>query len=331
MPPADPLPASQTPLLSRRDALKAAAAAGLATSLPAAAQTGKLRIAVNWPDPKRVLRLAHVTDIHLHGRNGSNQALARAYGLINKIEDLDLVVNTGDSVMCVNNVDRTEADRQWDLFTTITNRELEKPVIHAIGNHDLWSWQPPTDEAPMRGKGMPVDRLELPDRYYTHPTGRGWTFVVLDSIFGGYTGRLDEAQMTWLAAELDRIPDSEYICVCTHIPIISACGFFDGNRFGQHGWTMPGSWMHEDAAALVELFAGHPNVRLCLSGHMHQVDRIDFRGVAYLCSGAVSASWWGGKYYQCDYGFSVVDLLDDGSFRYRYLPYGWTTPEPAGD
>ena len=81
--------------------------------------------------------------------------------------------------------------------------------------------------------------------------------------------------------------------------------------------------MHEDAGLLKDLFARHRNVKIGLSGHMHQVDRIDFQGVSYLCSGAVSGSWWNGRYYACDYGYTVLDLYSDGTFEHEYVGYGW--------
>jgi Icc protein len=172
--------------------------------------------------------------------------------------------------------------------------------------------------------------LALPGRYYRVDRA-GWSFVVLDSIWsgegGGYAGRLDGEQLEWLREELAKIGPETPTVVMTHIPIITACGFFDGERFGERcgerGWTIPGSWMHEDARALKDLFIKHPNVKLALSGHMHQLDRVDFAGVSYVCSGAVSGNWWKGQYYGCDYGYSMIDLFDDGSFEQSYHGYGW--------
>jgi len=52
--------------------------------------------------------------------------------------------------------------------------------------------------------------------------------------------------------------------------------------------------MHVDAAKIKDLFAKHKNVKLCLSGHLHLVDRVDYNGVTYLCDGAVCGGWWKG-------------------------------------
>ncbi|MEX2092204.1 MAG: hypothetical protein WD971_05980, partial [Pirellulales bacterium] len=71
------------------------------------------------------------------------------------------------------------------------------------------------------------------------------------------------------------------------------------------------------------LFAKHPNVKLCISGHLHLLDRVDYNGVTYLCNGAVSGNWWGGRHKDCDEGYAVVDLYDDGTFEHEYVKYGW--------
>jgi 3',5'-cyclic AMP phosphodiesterase CpdA len=244
-------------------------------------------------------------------------------------DPVDLILNTGDTVMCVNGVDAAEAKRQWNLWSKIVEGEAKLPLIQAIGNHDSWGWNPPTPDEPTRGKAMAIERLGLKQRFQRFDRN-GWSFIVLDSIFGSYTGLLDDEQKEWLQAVLAEIPSTQPICVLSHIPIITACGYFDGERFKDGAWSVPGSWMHGDALLLKRLFVKHPNVKLCLSGHMHQIDRVDFNGVSYICSGAVGASWWGGLYYECDYGYSLIDLFDDGGFEQKYVTYGWKTREKAG-
>jgi 3',5'-cyclic-AMP phosphodiesterase len=66
----------------------------------------------------------------------------------------------------------------------------------------------------------------------------------------------------------------------------------------------------------------HPNVKLCLSGHTHLVDRLDYTGVSYFCNGAVSGAWWKGAWQGCEPGYALVNLYDDGSFEREYVVYG---------
>jgi hypothetical protein len=79
-----------------------------------------------------------------------------------------------------------------------------------------------------------------------------------------------------------------------------------------------------DGARFHKLFATRPNVKACVSGHMHLVEQLDFGGVAYFCNGAVSAGWWKGTHRGTDFGYALVDLHDDGTVERRYVPYGWT-------
>jgi len=46
-------------------------------------------------------------------------------------------------------------------------------------------------------------------------------------------------------------------------------------------------------------------------------DRIEYNGVTYLCNGAVSGNWWRGAYQECEPGYALLDLYDDGTFEHR--------------
>jgi predicted phosphodiesterase len=81
--------------------------------------------------------------------------------------------------------------------------------------------------------------------------------------------------------------------------------------------------MHSDSEKIKSLFGRHPHVKVCVSGHTHLVDRVDYNGVSYLCGGAVCGNWWRGRHKDCDEGYAVIDLCDDGSFDCEYVKYGW--------
>lgn len=180
---------------------------------------------------------------------------------------------------------------------------------------------------------MAEEMLHIPKRYRSFDRA-GWHFIVLDSIFpynDGYVGRLDDEQMEWLKGDLAATKPTTPVMVVSHIPIVAACVYFFGKQFKGGEWHVPGSWMHEDGADLVALFLKHRNVKLCVSGHIHLIDRCDYQGVTYLCNGAVSANWWKGRHQECDEGYALIDLYDDGTFDHQYVAYGWKaeTPKPA--
>lgn len=307
---------------TRRQALAAGAAAVLAPGLAPSAGAPHATSSRH----RRALRIAHITDIHINGDKGSDLALARCLAHVRDPQrEVDLIINTGDTVMDLNGATLDSARAQWKAYHAATKDHAGIDILHTLGNHDWFRWEPPTADNPLGGRQMTVDQLGMPGRYYAVDRN-GWRFIILDDIVPGYRGEIDPEQREWLADQLQRTPATTPVCIATHIPVITACGFFDGQRFADGQWTIPGSWMHADAAWCKDLFLQHPQVKLCLSGHMHQVDRVDFQNVSYICSGAVSASWWGGKYYQCDYGYSLIDLFDDGSFQQQYVAYGWPDP-----
>ena len=80
---------------------------------------------------------------------------------------------------------------------------------------------------------------------------------------------------------------------------------------------------HQDAKRLVDLFKRHPNVKLCLSGHLHLVEKIEYAGVTYISSGAVCGNWWHGDHHKTDEGYLIADFFNDGSFESQYVAYGW--------
>ena len=107
----------------------------------------------------------------------------------------------------------------------------------------------------------------------------------------------------------------------SHIPVLCACEFFDGELASTGNWVVPGAWMHIDAGRLRQLFLAHPNVRACLSGHAHQHDRVDYLGVRYACDGAVCGNWWRGDYLNCPPSYAMVDFYDDGSIEAQLIAY----------
>lgn len=82
------------------------------------------------------------------------------------------------------------------------------PIYHTIGNHDIWGWfikkDRPEDD-PLYGKHWVIEKLAMPNRYYSFTKGR-WTIIVLDSTqlnpAGGYIGKLDDEQLAWFQSTL---------------------------------------------------------------------------------------------------------------------------------
>ncbi len=303
----------------------AALLAGMAGTPPATA--AETRPAGNR---KRVLRVAHLTDMHVQPELRADEGMATCFHHVQSLPDRpDLILTGGDTVMDAFAADEARTREQWETWHRVVKHECSLPVESCIGNHDVWGWKRADSKAtgrePLYGKQWAIEALRLPGRYHSFDRS-GWHFVALDSTFPhgeDYRGRLDDEQFDWLAADLARTDPKTPVVVLSHIPILSAASFFDGENEKTGDWIVPGAWVHIDARRIKDLFLKHRNVRLCLSGHLHLVDRVDYLGVTYLCNGAVCGGWWKGNNQECEPGYAVVDLFADGTFQHEYIPFGW--------
>ena len=326
----------QTP--TRREFLKGTAAAGAAFAWVPLAQGAAADTAAPRQS-RRALRLAHVTDVHVQPELGAGDGLAACLRHLQSLDDPPTFILTGgDAVMDVFGADTDRAAVQADLWRRVWRAECSLPVEHCIGNHDVWGWDRKDSKTTGRearwGKPWAMDLLGLSRRFRSFDR-TGWHFVVLDSVHepptpdpeGGYVARLDEEQFNWLASDLAATPPQTPVLVLSHLPILSVAAMMYGEQEKSGQWVVPPSWMHIDARRITALFRQHPNVKLCLSGHIHLCDRVTYQGVTYVCGGAVCGDWWKGDLDGTDEGYTVVDLYEDGAFDARYVGYGWKPRE----
>jgi len=280
-------------------------------------------------DRKPAVRTAHITDVHIMKGMEAPKGVGKMFEHIFGHKDWspDVILNTGDTVMSIDgpNVTAAAAAEQVGLWKDAV-KACKVPIRSCLGNHDYWSGKEPTRDVPaeMKGPALMVKELGMPDRHYSFDQG-GWHFIALDSMsdWPKY-GYLTKDHFDWLKADLAKTPKETPICVLSHLPILSVTGLAYGGecRKGNDN-LVPGVWIHADCWAITELFRQHPNVKLCLSGHMHTCDRCEYRGVWYICGGAASGSWWNGSEYGFPPLYGKVDLFADGTFNYEFIDYGW--------
>ena len=224
--------------------------------------------------------------------------------------------------------DKQKTQVQWDLFHFILQKENRLPIYHCIGNHDIWGWflkenRPESDR--LYSKQWVLETLQMKNRFYSFTKGR-WHFIILDSTqlnpAGGYIAFLDPEQLAWLQKDLSTTPNDEFICIVSHIPILSICAglFFD--RTEPNGdLKIQRNLMHTDFLVLKKIFLQYPNIKLCLSGHIHLQDELDYLGVKYYCNGAVSGNWWKGAFQEFAPAYAVIELSEDGTFKRTMVNY----------
>jgi 3',5'-cyclic AMP phosphodiesterase CpdA len=283
------------------------------------------------------IRVAHLTDFHIQEPRGATRGVAKCLAHVqSQSRKPDFILNTGDCVMDVLYRDRARAQELWNLWTKALKDECSLPVEHCLGNHDHWGWgkdrSKTTGNERGWGKQWAMDILGLSKPYHAFDRG-AWRFIMLDSCQlapeGIWEARIDDAQFAWLEAELSAT--KKPVLIASHVPILSPAVFLDRGGIGgtPQAPALAGRRCHLDVKRLGQLFEKHPNVKLCVSGHLHQIDRADYRGVTYVTNPAVCGNWWKGDHLGA-FGemYTMLDLHADGTFEIERVDYGWT-PEVA--
>jgi 3',5'-cyclic-AMP phosphodiesterase len=281
---------------------------------------------------KRSLRIVHITDMHLDTRSVAIANVTKVLNEINALDDKpDLIINTGDSVFRADGRIYAEAKEQWELLAKVLSGHNRIPLKSCIGNHDVSFGPDEKSNSQYRAnklfhKKWALDVLDLPARYYTVAMN-GWHFIALDSI-NSNDYSIDPEQFAWLSNELARIPAHDNVCIFSHVSILSIIPLLRSMKDTQlEDIRYPASRQHKDALQLKDLFYKYRNVKLCLSGHTHQVDELSFLGVKYLCGGAVSGNWWADDnrtslvFDEFPPAYTIIDLFDDGSSHHKNVFY----------
>jgi Icc protein len=300
--------------INRRTILSGLAGAGLCG--PSATLAG-----AEPASARKSLRVAFLTDSHLPGSPAENQRISKMLDrVLGQRDKPDLIVFGGDNVMAVDG-DETKstsesAQAQFDNWVDKVINRLPCPSVSVIGNHDIfWSEDKATKSADPKARALKAYRM--PNRYYSHDAG-GWKFLLLDT-FHAEGCLIDAEQLQWLEREL--ASGSGPVVLVSHAPILTVTGFLESKVERSGGrYVLPSGWMVSEVEKLKELFLRHPRIKLALSGHMHQVDRVDYQGIAYICGGAVSGNWWdAGKYIGFGPAYVMVDLFADGTFHHEVI------------
>ena len=307
--------------MDRRKFLQTSAAA--AAGLAAASITHDSLAAA----PARKFKLAFLTDVHVKPTEKAEEGMRRAFRHVNSLKGIDFIINGGDSIMDALNAPKEKVAAQWELWSKVLAEENRMPIRHCIGNHDAWGWQM-KDEAvrkdPLFDKAWALQVHGLSKPYYSFEH-KNWKFIVLDSAQennGGYIARIDEAQFSWLEAELASTPATTHICIASHIPVVSFCSAMFSDKNLENGdWRISRALLHVDSRRLVALFRQYPNLRCCLSGHIHLQDKVEYAGVSYFCNGAVSGNWWNGAFKGFDPAYAVFEFQKDGTVSREMINY----------
>lgn len=304
---------------NRRTFLKTGATVAAALSL--GAQDGIAAPAQTQPP----FRFVHLTDMHVQPELAAAEGYRQCIAKINALNPRpDFAITGGDLIMDALHVDLDRAEMEFSLFDDC-NKDLELPVYHTLGNHDVVGW---SSRGKVSAKDPKYGKRIFADRYGEGKTYRsfdhkGWHFIIVDSLGQAketpdYIGYIDEKQIDWLKTDLEKTGPTTPIVIVTHIPFLST---LDQMLVGTAKPVPPGGLV-TNFFKLRKLLMAY-NVQLILSGHGHVRERIEFMGSTHIQSGAVCGRWWKGRLFGDPEAFAVIDCKQD-SFDYRYQDYNWT-------
>lgn len=294
--------------------------AGLVAGSPAVAVAGTMVIR---PEKKAVLKIAHLTDVHIRPEYNAMARFRHCLEQVKK-DKVDFILNGGDSVYAVDykGITKARMTELWKCWNDSIGLVKDLPIYSVLGNHDMW-WDGQGDE--LYGKPGAQHLLGMPNNYYSFDKG-GWHFILLDSNHPDTAGMLDDTQWNWFVKDLQDNREKP-VLIMTHYPLLSALGIVDNKPDKTGPFEIGGGSAHLDILKFIEQFNQHPNVKVCLSGHVHLRDSVLYNNVHYHVNGAVSGFWWEpgsdgkGSNRQTPPGYSILHLFDDGSYDSEYIAY----------
>ena len=247
------------------------------------------------------LTFAHLSDIHMLPEGQLYNTLdvhARAASVLDAVDRLEtppaFMLITGD------NINEVEMAASYDRLKRLLARVCV-PVVFALGNHDVrrdfraafaselapFLAVPGVSDEPCHGRAI-INNTRV---------------LVLDTLVPGFTqGLLDEAQLAWLARELDAPFGGATILALHHCPLP-----IPTTRFADHQLT--------NARALEQVLLGaraKPIGLLC--GHIHYTNIGLFAGVPCVSApgiamGIAPDAQRGLRMHDC-LGFNVCHIID---------------------
>ncbi|WP_446743667.1 metallophosphoesterase family protein [Silvibacterium acidisoli] len=281
------------------------------------------------PDHLSDFDFVFFTDTHIQPELDAAKRCAMCFDKL-RTSGADFAIQGGDHVFDGTKTKVERAEALWDLYA-MTEKTLQMPVHHVIGNHDLvgiYEQSGLSLEDPREGKR--AYRQRVGDTYYSFDH-KGYHFIVLDSIQPTadrqWEAIIDQEQIAWLAADLAKLHPGTPIVVAVHCPLTTGA-----MAYSAHDMSKPPKYQQafvSNAYQVIALLEKH-NVLVVLQGHIHINETVTFKGIPFVTCGAVCGDWWRGSHWGTPEGYTTVSLRD-GKASWRYETYGFKTISPRND
>ncbi len=205
------------------------------------------------------LAIAQITDIHLFA---DPTAELRGLRTIDSLEQVLVHLRQIDrqlnALLLTGDLSQDETIQSYQHLRSAF-QAFDLPIYWIPGNHDHPALMSQVLNVP---PWMAQKHFQL----------GGWNFLLLDSTLPGCThGKLSTATLSWLDACLSANPEQPTLIALHHPPVLIGSTWMD--ELGLH-----------ESQLLLDVIDRHPQVKVVIFGHVHQVFDTTRNGVRYLAT-----------------------------------------------
>jgi len=232
-----------------------------------------------------IIKFAQVTDVHINSYNVSY--LRDFVKEINKQNDLDFVVFTGD------NIDNANIDDLKDFLEQVSRIKFRTYIL--IGNHDVFKYKKLDKVLYMKTvkKYMGSYHSDKPNYVFTQ---KGVVFIVMDGVkevIPAPSGYYKQADIDWLESMLNKYSNKKVV-ILQHFPLLET-NIEGHNTYGREEY--------------LEMLKRHNNVIAIISGHFHTNKEEKINNVYHI----VTKNFSNNRYYK------IIEIDSDTGMVYTYL------------
>jgi len=259
------------------------------------------------------------TDVHFQSDKVAQEGYQKAIDKINTL-DVDFVMDGGDFLFDMNHKSWEEISSDFELYTDY-RAKIEAPLYNVMGNHDVLctSNKCKSNGGDDTHYGKNLFQEMTQENTYSTFNHKGWQFFILDCIELNdstmMSYQIDQEQLDWISQSLDEMDAETPIVLVSHVPFMTASAMYKSGPLARNS----SSKVIVNAAEVLKLFKKY-NLKLTLSGHLHQYENITIDKKQFVVSGAVCGFWWRGPFGNTAEGFTKVDIVD-GEAIVNYLNY----------